>query len=678
MKKRHPVSTLCRMCDHGCGIEVTVADGRPVALRGSKEHPFNRGWLCTKGRRALDLFFSPHRLSSPLMRSSGRLVPANWEEALTFAARKLLSLKERYGAESVAIYHGEGVGHQEIKYYMKRFANVYGTPNFMGVGSLCNASRTLAETLTFGCLTKPDIPNTRLLMVWGGNPCVSNEPLPPGELTRLKKRGGKLAVVDPRRTETASKADVYLPVKPGGDEALILNMLHVIVREDLWDKAFVGKWVSGWDRFSQAVTKDSFSPEKGAALTGLAPDLVRRMAFSYAGTKPAGIFTGNGLEHHPFGVHTIRLLAIMKAITGNLDVPGGDLCTPRPKLTDMTAPLPEPAVPPLGSDRFPLFCRARREAHALALPEAILEGRPYPIKALVVAGGNPTLEWPDSNRMRAALATLEFVLVIDVVQSPECRHAHVVFPACTFLERDEHRVNVYQNLSCITLRQKVVNPVLGLPDQMIWVELAKHMGFGDYFPWESCEQGIDYLLDGTGLTYQKLVSLGGIFQYEERRYKKYEMNGFHTPTGKVEIYPERLRQSGMDPSPIRNNVWSASDSSEGFPLTLVTGGNLLPYTHWQYRYIRKLRKMSPGPLFEIHPETADKYGISNGDLTEIETRFGRIRLPAKFTQGIRPDTIHVPQGWEEANANELTGLDHVDPISGFPNLKSLRCTLKPL
>jgi len=664
------------MCDHGCGIVVTIKEGQPVSLKGSKVHPFNRGWLCAKGRRALDLFYSSHRLSSPLIRSNGRLVPATWEDALAFAAERLISLKERYGSESLAIYQGEGIGHQEIKYYMKRFANVYGTPNFMGVGSLCNASRTMAETLTFGGLTKPDVPHTRFLIIWGGNPFVSHEPLPPRGLSRFKKKGGRLVVVDPRRTETAAKADVHLPVKPGGDEVLILNMLHVIIREGLWDMEFVERWVLGWERFLQTVTEDRFSPEKGEALTGLAPTIVHGIARSYANTKPAGIFTGNGLEHHPFGVHTIRLLAILKAVTGNLDIQGGELFTPRPKLTDMTKPLPEPSVPPLGSDQFPLFCRARREAHALALPKAILEGYPYPIKGVIISGGNPSLEWPESLRTKKALEKLEFLLDIDVVRSPDSRFADVVLPACTFLERDEHRVNVYQNLPHITLRQRVVDPVVGLPDQMIWVRLATHMGLGDYFPWKSCEQGIDYLLEGIGLTYQELVSLGGIFQYEKTKYRKYEITGFHTPTGKVELYPEPLRQLGMDPSPIRDHTLTSPDPPEGLPLTLVTGGNLLPYTHWQYRFIQKLRRMSPGPLFEIHPETGAFYGLSDGDLAEIETSVGRIRLPARFTQGIRPDTIHIPQGWEEANANELTGLDGVDPHSGFPNLKSLKCLIR--
>jgi len=254
----------------------------------------------------------------------------------------------------------------------------------------------------------------------------------------------------------------------------------------------------------------------------------------------------------------------------------------------------------------------------------------------------------------------------------------VVLPACTFLERDEHRVNVYQNLAHITLRQRVVDPVYGLPDQMIWIELAKHMGLGEHFPWENCRDGIDYLLGGINLTYKKLVSLGGVFPYEERTYRKHERNGFHTPSGKVEIYPETLSRLGMDPSPIRDDVCGASAPSEDFPLKLVTGSNLLPFTHWQYRYIKQLRKMSPRPVFDIHPETASGYGISDGDMAEIETKSGRIRLQAHVSQSIRPDIIHIPQGWEEANANELTGLDDLDPVSGFPNLKSLGCIIRKL
>ena len=362
-RRVEPVSTLCRMCDHGCGMEVFVEEGRPVRVRGSRSHPFNKGWLCAKGRSALELFYSPLRLKSPMVRTRERLKEASWEEALAHVSKALLQLKERHGPQSLAIYYGEGVGHQEIRSYMKRFANLYGTPNFCGVGSICNTARTIAETLTFGALTKPDIPNTRLLVVWGGNPFVSHEPYPPGEIGKLRKRGGKLIVIDPRKTETALKADLHLPVKPGSDAVLMLNQLHVIVQEALWEKGFVEQWVQGFESLFEAARDQAFSPEKGRSVTGISAEEVRSLARMYGTTKPAAISTGNGLEHHGHGVNTIRLLALLKAITGNLGVPGGDLFTPRLKLKDITAPLPEPPVPAVGVDRFPVFCRTRREAH---------------------------------------------------------------------------------------------------------------------------------------------------------------------------------------------------------------------------------------------------------------------------------------------------------------------------
>ena len=678
MKKTETIATICRMCDHGCGIEVDVADGQPVALKGDRKHPYNKGWLCAKGRAALEFFHHPNRLATPLIKKEGKLVAVDWNRSLDFAADNLNRIKDQFGPASLAIYHGEGVGHQEIKYYMKRFANVYGTPNFSGVGSLCNASRTMAETLTFGGLTKPDIHNSRFLIIWGGNPLISNEPFTPREISRFKKRDGKLVVIDPRKTETASKADIHLPIKPGCDEILVLNMLHIILREELWDKAFAAEWVNGFDNFFETVSASRFSPVNGQIVTGISPDLVGRVARAYARTKPAGIFTGNGLEHHSFGVHTMRLVAILKAITGNLDVPGGDLFTPRPVLTDMTAPLPEPSIPPIGSEKYPLFCQARKEAHALSLVEAILEERPYPIKAMIIAGGNPTLEWPNSIRTRRALQKLEFLMVIDVVRSPDTRYADTVLPACTFLERDEHRVNIYQNLSCITLRRKVVQPVQGLPDQMIWVRLADHMGFSDYFPWQNCEKGIDYLLQELGITYRDLISKGGIHEYGKRRYRKYELNGFSTATGKVELYPAQLENFGLDPSPVRKNVWKSIESGEEFPLLLTTGGNLPCFTHWQFRDISKLRKMSPNPIFEIHPITANQFGVSQGETVQVRSPFGKIQLKACLTSKMLPGAIHISQGWEKANANELTGTENTDPVSGFPNLKSLRCNIQKL
>lgn len=664
------------MCDHGCGLDVFVEAGRPVALKGATKHPFNRGWLCAKGRRALDFFYSQERLKTPLIRSKGGFVPLDWNAALDIAAERLHALRNQYGPENLAIYQGEGIGHQEIKYYMKRFANVYGTPNFMGVGSTCNASRTLAETLTFGALTKPDIAATKFLIVWGGNPFVSHEPLPPMEISRLKKRGGRLIVVDPRKTETASKADMHLPIKPGRDEILILSMLHVLFQEALWDKDFTKKWVHEYQRFFRMVSADRFSPENGESWTGIEPELVRRMTRAYAKAKPACIFTGNGLEHHSHGVNAMRLLAIVKAISGNLDIPGGECFIPRPRLRDITAPLPAPAVPPIGAERFPLFCKARKEAHALSLPEAVLKHRPYPIKGMVIAGGNPTIEWPESARTRQAIEALDFLMVIDVVASPDSHYADIILPACTFLERAEHRVNVYQNLPCITLRRQVVPPVYGLPDQLIWIRLAQRMGFGEWFPWTTCEEGIDELLGDLNLSYKEIASQGGLYAYETRRYKKYESRKFQTPSGKVEIFSGRLSHEGYDPSPVREHLFEEFQNPEQFPLLLSTGGNLLGFLHWQYRYVPRLRRMAPEPICEIHPLTAKHHGLSDGQFAKIETPYGSIRLRARMSPRIREDTIHMPQGWTEANANELTSAENLDSVSGFPNLKSLPCRVE--
>jgi anaerobic selenocysteine-containing dehydrogenase len=678
MKNIRTVSTLCRMCPQNCGIEVTVEDGQPVHLKGSKKHPFNKGWLCTKGLASLDLYRSPERLTTPYIRKNGKLEPVGWDEALSFAAEKLIRLKETYGPESVAFYYGEGAGHQEMKYYVQRFANVFGTPNFSGVGSICNFARTLADTLTLGGVTKPDIPNSKFLMIWGGNPFASNEPLQLRDIRKFKKRGGQLVVIDPRKTEVATMADVHLAIQPGMDRILILNMIHAILREDLWDKPFTEKWVHGFEDFYQTVTADRFSPERGEAVTGISADIVRNVARSYAETKPAGNYMGNGLEHHASGIRTMRLVAIMKAITGNVDVPGGDLFTYPPKLKNMTKPLPDPFVAPVGLDDFPVFCTLRKEARALSLPRAILEERPYPIKGMVITSGNTTMEWPNSQQVRKALQKLEFLMVIDIVNSPDSRYADVILPACTFFERDEHHVNIYQNLHSISLRQQVVEPKYGLPDQMIWVALAKAMGYEKYFPWKNCREGIDYLLEDLGVTYQQIISMGGVYEYDRRRYRQYEEKGFRTVTGKVEIFSEKLKSFGFDPFAVTDiDTFIDSDiENKAFPLSLTTGGNLLPFLHWQYRYIPRLRKLNPEPLFEIHPTTAEQYGVSENEIVEITTKDGSIQLKARITETICPDTLHIPQGWEAANANELTSPLEADPISGFPNLKSLKCRVR--
>lgn len=684
MQEKREVPTLCRMCDHGCGILVSVENGKPVHIRGNPDHPFNRGWMCIKGKSALDLFYAANRLKTPLIRKGGRLLRASWDEALGYAAQRLQQLKERWGPQALAVYYGEGVGHQEIRYYMKRFANVYGTPNFMSVGAICNAARTLGETLTLGGMTKPDIANARLVILWGANPLVSHEPVPPKIIRQLEKSGARLVVVDPRRTETGARADIHLAIRPGMDAVLIAGLLHVILREGLWDRAFARDWMVGFERLKRELSDPRYSPEAGAALSGIAPEAVAALAREYAGAKPACIFTGNGLEHHPSGVATTRLLAVLKALTGNLDVPGGELFTPRPPIKDITAPLPPPPAPPIGAERFPIFCRARGEGHALSLSRAILEEQPYPIKGLTLTGGNPTLEWPDSRRTREAFEKLEFMMVVDVVQSPDTRFADVVLPACTFLERDEHRSNVYLSLPYVTLRRAVVDPLYGLPDQMIWVRLAHAMGYQEYFPWKSCQEGIDELLSPMGTSYADLVAEGGIHAYDRRIYRRYEREGFGTPSGKVEIYPERLKGAGFNPSPVPPMAEDEipvgeTDESDPFPLMLTTGGNLLPYTHWQFRYIPRLRKSAPEPFLEIHPDTAVSLGIQDGEQVEVSTETGRIEVAARLTEAIRPGVVHLPQGWQSSNANRLTSTEGADPVSGFPNLKSVRCRVgKPL
>ena len=251
--------------------------------------------------------------------------------------------------------------------------------------------------------------------------------------------------------------------------------------------------------------------------------------------------------------------------------------------------------------------------------------------------------------------------------------------ACTFLERDEHRVNVYLNLPHVTLRRAVVAPLYGIPDQMIWVKLAHAMGYGKYFPWRACKEGIDDLLSELGVSYESLIAEGGIHEYDRRVYKKYEMEGFKTPSGKVEIFSERLKNAGYDPSPIRSHVeQNLTGAEEAFPLILTTGGNLLPYTHWQFRYIPRLKKMAPEPVLEIHPDTAEQFEISDSDRVEVKTITGKIQIKARLTETIRRGTVHMAQGWESSNANMLTSVDDSDPISGFPNLKSLRCQVRKL
>jgi len=340
----------------------------------------------------------------------------------------------------------------------------------------------------------------------------------------------------------------------------------------------------------------------------------------------------------------------------------------------------------MGADDYPLFFEiwGRKSAfgQAMLFPDMVLTGKPYPVKALIVTGGNPALTMPESKKFQEALRKLEFLVVIDLFMSETAELAHIVLPACSFLEKTgiAYDYGVCHGIPYVLLRKKVIEPVgESWPEWKFWTELGRRMGYGDRFPWNSDEDVVKYQLEGTGITLEDLKAHPSGFFFTE---KEYGIKGFGTPSGKIEIYSETLEKYGYDPLPTPRDspygIFAETEATKDYPLILTTGARAIEYTHTQMRNIPQLRAILPNALAEIHPSTAAKYGVADGEFVFVETKKGKIKIKVKCSEDIMPGVISIPHGWAQANVNILTDISVRDPISGYPELKALRCRIKKI
>jgi len=679
------VKTTCQLCHLSCGMNVYVRDGKIVQVEGMPEHPLNEGILCPKGEAVIDYVYSPDRLKYPMKRKGNEWQRISWDEALDTIANEMNKVKETYGVKAFAACIGMSIllSGSATAGLIRRFCYAFGSPNFFSVESMCYRCRIIAYMLTYGRFRVADPENSKCIILWGHNPINSN-PMLARSIFKAKEKGATLIVIDPRRTPLAKEADLHLQLRPGTDCALIEGLINVIISEKLYDKEFVDKWTFGFDRLAEHVKQ--YTPSYVEKITWVPAQMIEKVARLYATTRPACIAQGtNALDQHTTGIQNSRGVAILQAITGNMDIAGGFIRAPRLRENPIEMPgkLAETAI---GQQEYPVFYgifgREFGEGQAMLLSDTLLTGKPHPIKMMIIAGTNPVLTWPDSQKVTQALSKLDFLVVIDQFMSQTAQMADIVLPAATFLERTE--LSDYYSLwgiPYVMLRKKVIEYAECWPDLKFWLELARRLGYERYFPWKNIEDALDYVLEPSGLSVKKLTEdyPGGLFYTSERfKEKEYEKEGFRTPSGKVELYSETLASMGYDPMPTyREPLESPVSTPEpDYPLILTTGARILEFCHSQHRNIPRLRQRTPEPLAEIHPETAARYGIADGDMITVSTKRGSINIKAKVTDDIVPNVVCVPHGWGEANVNLLTSQEQADPVIGYPALKALLCNVK--
>ncbi len=686
------VKTLCSMCGRYCGMNAYVENGKIIKVEGMPEHPVNRGSLCPRGLAAVQYEYDPKRLMHPLKRvgerGEGKWEQITWEEALEITAQRLSEIKEKQGARSIFFYKGQADGWESSWSHVKRFTNVLGSPNYGSHSHLCYIPFLMGQVYTMGEAAVSDIENAQCIVLWAFSPFTSN--LFAGRrILDAKERGAKLVVIDPRFTETAAKADIFVRPRPGSDGALALGMLKVIMDEGLYDKEFVDKWTYGFDKLRELIQR--YPPERVEKITGVSAETISEVARLYATTKPACIEVGNGIDQHTNAVQTSRAIAILITLSGNLDQPGGNVFRLEPKLADMCLAdkLPHDARP---LDQHPLFYRIWSVA-APDLVDTLLSGEPYPIKAMIVMAGDPAISLSETSRVREALKKLDFLMVHDLFMTASAELADIVMPAASFFEYpifcSYRGPRVPANTQVIALRNKVVKPPGEChSDFELVFALARKLGCGDYFPWETAEEAFDEELKPTGITIKDLKEhREGIVRIIDPKelYRKYERRGFATPTKKVEIYSTTLEQFGYDALPTfeepEESHISQPDLAKDYPLICSAAIKPVQYTHAQFRTVSWLQEIMPDAWVEIHPQKAKDLDLKDGQAVVVESPRGSIKVKAKFTEGIDPRTVFIPHGWGQPYAhgsadNFITPGSPCCPISASTGNRSFVCRIR--
>jgi thiosulfate reductase / polysulfide reductase chain A len=691
---RASVRSICFECHSRCGVILEVEDGKLLRVKGDHDHPHSHGYTCPKGRAAAEMIYHPDRITSPLVKTGGkestRFEKTTWDRALGIIAERLLDAKEKWGAESVVFGTGTTRG---MAPYLNRFLALFGSPNFMAPSNMSGGPIVLGSGATCGFgLVDPDYAESGAILLWAHNPESSWPGLYLYDINEGLKKGAKLIVVDPRGTRFARKADCWLRIRPGTDVALALCFINVIIRNDLYDHEFVEKWTAGFDRLKEHVSE--WTPERCAGITWVPAGLIEEAAILFARTKPASIGPGmGGVCQANDAFDLTRALTILSAITGNLDVKGGNLnCVPPTKKRSCYGPdfsafenLPkEQGDKKLGLKQFPLFRFIPIPSPPQVVWPAIEKGEPYPVKAAGLWANNSVCAYPNSARVRSALSSLDFLFAVDYYHTPTTELADVILPPAHWSERDEIEDLLMKNH--VFAQVKALDPVPECRDEkQILVDLARVMGLDGY--WKSVGEMLDYRMEPVGITFEELKEKG--FFATPLVYRGYEKFGkFRTPTGKVELYAEYLTMMGIPPLPGFREPDESPVSTPGlleeFPLILTTGGRNIIYYHSSHRNIPSLKKRSPDPELQIHPDTAKSLGIEDGEWVNLSSPRGTVEIRARFSDDLHPKVVHSPHGywygvedgWKRVNINMLTADEPLCPVTGSVPIKALLCRVE--
>jgi anaerobic selenocysteine-containing dehydrogenase len=739
----------CPLCEAGCGLEIGLRqgdDGREAVgrIRGDREDVFSHGFICPKGSTLRQLHEDPDWLRRPLVRRDGKLVEATWDEAFAEVARGLGAAVDEHGRDAVAVYVGNPNAHSLAGLlYLRPLIKALGTTNVYSASTVDQRPKEIASALMFGgalTVPVPDVDRSDFLLMLGANPYASNGSLAtapdwPGRIEALLERGGTLVVVDPRRSRTAEVASRHLAIRPGADAFLLMALVNVLDAEDLIDPGAAGEYLDGVDEVR--VLAQPFTPEAVAGVTGLDPDTIRTLARDLAAAPSACVYGRIGTTTALYGTLTSWLVDVLNALTGNLDRPGGAM------FTRAAAGAANTRGKPRVGRGLRLHRRTSRvrgigetlgELPVACLAEEIDTPGDGQVRALVTVAGNPVLSTPNAGRLDAALATLDFYVAVDPYVNETTRHADVILPVPTALQKGHYDLALLQ----LGLRN-VANyspPVLPMEDGQVdeWKILARLAMVAQGMGADADPAVVDDLVlgslvasavaDETGPIFgrdpEEIVALLGERTGPERlidlmlRTGPYG-EGFGATPGGLSLdvlldnphgvdlgaleprLPDVLRTpSGMvelAPEPIVADVERLRAALDAPPaeMTLVGRRDLRSNNSWMHN-VEVLVKGKPRCTLHVHPDDAARLGLADGADAAVASRTGRVTIPVEVTDAIRPGVVSIPHGWGHdldgvelsvarrhagVNSNLLADDELMDPLSGTSVLNGIPVEVAP-
>jgi anaerobic selenocysteine-containing dehydrogenase len=696
----------CHLCEASCGIRITVDERGAISdVRGDPDDPFSRGYVCPKVMGLVDVHQDPDRLRTPLARRAkgAPLEPIGWDEAFDLVGSRIRAIRREHGADSLAVYQGNPTAHNfGLLTYGQIFMRRLGTKNLYSATSADQLPHMLSSLLMFGhqlLLPVPDVDRTKYLLVIGANPAVSNGSLMTApdlkrRLAELRGRGGRIVVVDPRRTETARLADRHLFIRPGTDALFLFGVLHTIHAESLARPGRLAGLADGEAEVRSLAAE--FSPERVAGPTGIAADEIRRIAREIAGAESAAVYGRVGSCTQEFGGLTSWLINLINYATGNLDRPGGSMfSTPPLDLLDAANKLGHRG----GFARFRSRVRGLPEFGG-ELPVAVLAEEievqgPGQIRALMTSAGNPVLSTPNGSRLDRALPLLDFMVSIDFYINETTRHADVILPPTFALERDQFELTAF----IVSVRNgakawRALYP--RAPEQRhdweICLELMSRLEMGDGRLGRA--GGALIREAGRRLGPRGIAALAlkvGPYRKQGLTLGKVEGNPHGVDLGPlVPRLPETLYTEGkrlqLAPVEYREDLdrlrgrWldAVPLAPADRPFLLVGRRQLRSNNSWLHNSQRLVKGKARCTLL-VHPGDAARLGLVDGSSARVRSRVGAAVVPVEVSDEIMPGVVSLPHGWGHglpgvglrvaaahpgASLNDLTDEEHVDRLSG--------------